>query len=371
MLQYLDTREVGSHCQRGGPVDHWALLEQRALASALRPLAYLPIFELCHRLYFETRKGRMDPRIFAACYQQFCVAHEEVAALSDGHLIWLSHELPATLQSPFWPHLAELPPRRPLKPGEGPRDPREYDDDYLAHCERMRAVSQGQFETLDGHLLEEPTNLLAWSGPAPEPAQDLQKAWNSLRSPPPSPCMDLVLDSNVAIELLAALAPDGSFAALPILGDRRVAEACTARLRQSIDSCGKQGRILLPLTVLEESHHHGQHQSGRYPRLLANLQDIHNQQQRSHSEPHWTDAFDFEEPSFDVLAALFGLLTELCPSLSRDPETGRLLGLPTFTDCMVVAHGLVHGCWVASAEWTAKTDWHGVSALYRWLVPSP
>jgi len=357
-LLYLDAEEIGSHCNRDGTVDHVPLLQQRAISNPARPLSYLSLFELCHRLYFGVHYGSLEPVPFAACWSRFVAAHHEVAAEFDGHLIWLSHDLPASLQPPLLPYVLELSPRRST-----PRlDRRGPDNDYQAHCERMRAIARHQCKAVAHGLGQLATAVASWGGPAPREL----RAISAIRDLPAqaSGTRDLVLDSNVAIELFNQLTPSGELPELPMRGDRALAGAVRDRVHQALDTRGLSGRIIVPLTTLEESHNIGSHKADVYPRLLSQLAGMDDPARDS-----WLEAFTFEDVSFEVFEALWCLLSELRTHASRSPG-GVALGLPSFTDCMVLAHGLAHRCWVASAEWTDKNDWDPVKSLYPWLVPS-
>lgn len=361
-LLYLDAEEIGSHCNRDGTVDHAALLQAWAQSSPARPLGYLSLFELCHRLYFGARDGRMLPAIFAECWNRFVDAHQDVANHHGGHIVWLSHELPAGLQPDPLRYVVGLAPRRPLVAHERASDPREHDDYYTAHCERMRAIARSQCEDAEHELAHLSEAVVAWGGPAPQALPQGPILNESLRKPVSS--KDLVLDSNVAIEILNQLTPDGQLPDLPMRGDRILAAAVRQRLQRALETCGLSGRIIVPLTVMEESQHNGTLKASKYPHLLEQLEWMNAKRRDS-----WLDAFTFEDLSFDVFETLWCLLNDLCGRLSRSP-TGQAIGLPTFTDCMVLTHGLVNSCWVASAEWTDKTDWDPVKELYPWLMPS-
>ena len=72
--------------------------------------------------------------------------------------------------------------------------------------------------------------------------------------------------------------------------------------------------------------------------------------------------FDFEpltQEIFDYLVLLFEHIEVQCTEHQQ---------WPSFGDALVLAHGLFHGCKIASNEWSEKQEWDIVKTVFPHLV---
>jgi hypothetical protein len=163
-----------------------------------------------------------------------------------------------------------------------------------------------------------------------------------------------VIDSNNLMELLNVLPNDQNL--LSLRGRVRSHGAVTL-FRRALASAGRSGRLLMPVSALEETERNARKKLTVYRQVLNSLQEMSIDMDRG----PW-QAFTVDSLSLEVFGAFVGLLEEL----AKQGATAR--SLPTFGDALVLAHGLAHGCPVASNEWIDKTDWDGVAQNWSFLA---
>lgn len=118
------------------------------------------------------------------------------------------------------------------------------------------------------------------------------------------------------------------------------------------------GKLIVPVSVLIETY-------GvvyvKDPVKYGHAQTIMDIMRREGDAWRLWTAFDFEAWSLDVLGAHMTLHEAL---IEHEPEQSKW---PSFTDGLVLAHGIRNRCPIASAEWIDKPEWEPVRRLFPWL----
>jgi hypothetical protein len=166
---------------------------------------------------------------------------------------------------------------------------------------------------------------------------------------------DIVIDTNNLLDLLSTLGVDGICADLSRLSDRLPARI-RRRYRNMFGSFGGSGHLIVPVVVLEETERKAR-EILKYAAVKALLGDVAEDSEHS---LRWI--LTFEPLSQEVLNAFLHLHEEL---VKNHVSKGAW---PDFGDALVLAHGILHGCPVASNEWDDKHDWDAVKSLFPHLV---
>lgn len=341
-MELLTEAEVQDYCGNCQSLNHNEELGELASRPQQKPLYYLPIFELCHAVYFGAQAGRLTPGGFRLCWNEFVVACR--AHSYEGNLIRIHEEEDEDLAKALLGFKAPI----SINAKDRPADRRDHDNTYPAHCQRMRELYDDLREKLCIELDGEDEASRCWLGLSPE------ELLAPYKPTPANGGGDLVLDTNNAVEVLQSLTLDEAVLQLPSSFHPLV----TRRISDSIRSGGRSGRLILPVTALEET----ERVVRKHPEQYANVRAQLLERARHGKRGPW-QAIDLEGLSmvrFEVLLTLIEDLKHLTPA-----------SWPTFTDSMILAHGLYHGCPVASQEWLVeKQAWQAVASQYPWLVPT-
>jgi hypothetical protein len=324
------------------PEERVANLDQ-AEASAARPAFVLPIFEACRAIHFAARENQLIPGQFRGCWADLVAKQWERS--TNGSLFHLSQ---AEAEGDNLPRdILELGVVA-LQTEDPDDDPRGIPGQHRALTARFRVYHQQAVRYL---AMLDPGHR-GWSCEALDELPEQRF--------PERPDQSLVLDTNIFIELLNALPESDQWTGTLRLPDRvRAVEGCERRLRAILNSNGLEGKLIVPVSVLEEAERVASYDSHQHSYRQAR-QTLRDMSLRPDRIP-WI-AFSFERLSIDLLGAFLHLHEELyARQLPREQW-------PDFGDALVLAHGLLNGCPVLSMEWVEKKDWATVGGIFERLV---
>jgi len=311
---------------------------ERAAADLFKPVHQLPVFELCHALHILVKHYQISPSQFRAHWVEFCEKHfaageffihmpEDQADQIFQAIIGLPHQLPAEDTAPC-------------------EDPRIYWGNNRHLIYRMKSTYV--VDVLEG-----------WWSAIPPDGQSNQPLTVDRQS------SDVVLDANNLVELLNQLPSDGYTAIGGLTFPTRLSEEVRRMFRQIIDTRGVAGKFIVPISALEEAEwviHRPQNEE-KYRNARQVLRSI------ALSGDHllW-NFFSFEGLNQDIFEYFLYLYERLeIAKVSFDD-------FDDFGDFLVLAHGLYHGCRIASNEWfeydpQAATDvWVRIKEIFPFLV---
>ena len=334
-LRLLMRDDLDHYCD-GDPMSRESLLGA-VLSSAARPACLLPVFELCHAVHFGVRERRYDLVAFGECWENL-VQYLQTSLDRQGHPIALldstetdevSDRLRAFLDARF--ELAEE------QQEESPRRARRREgiNEHRALVARMRS-----FYDFAHSRPRHP-----WTTRPPEslPLPSLEEHTSE----------DLVVDTNSLLELLRQVRIDDGRARLHEMP--RLPEWVIRKFKRSLETNGRSGKLIIPISVLEETERVAWRKADTYSRVTEVLRDIAIAPDRM----PWGALF-FENLSLEVFASFLAMHRQL----SEEPK----VAWPSFGDALVLAHGLYNGCPVASTEWHEKDDWRDVRRLFPFLA---
>jgi len=340
LIRTLGEEYILEYCS--GDSQDRAFLIDGLCSSKVRPACLLPLFELCHVVHFwAAAKGR-DPRVFRECWEQFVQTLWERSE-KQGPLIGLLDSL------------------------EG--------EDISA---RIREIIGAKFEYRDDGEEEEPTGrderrsgarqhkaLVArmrfMYGAAEARRQQFRSPWEEqppdtlpVEDPEERDTTDLVLDTNNLLELLQGLViKDGRIRLSP---QPWLSERVVRQFKRSLETNGTAGSLIIPISVLEETERVARKKAHAYSRVTELLNEIAMAPERM----PW-GAVVFENLTIDVFSSFLRMHEVLfLESAATWPSLG---------DALVLAHGLTHGCPVASTEWNnQKEEWRDIGKLFPFLI---
>jgi hypothetical protein len=153
---------------------------------------------------------------------------------------------------------------------------------------------------------------------------------------------DVVVDTNVLVDILDAQPTDAPLGVSLHLS--RLEPPVRGRISPMLSD--GSGKLIVPASVLIETEGVLVAKAARYRQAAAVLDDIAF---RPH-HPHYA-ALVFESSTDESFAAFLHLIERLVrDDVHRD-------SWPRLGDALVLAHGLLHGCAVASNEWIHKDEW--------------
>jgi len=297
------------------------------------PAYSVPVFELCRGLHLCVKRSNLHPSVFRHCWWTFTQQHSQIGNFSFHVDDYDSGNLPAAI--------LDLPEfnRNEAPPSKWSGDAETYWDNYHALTARMRRL-QGLLP-MRGWWESKP--------PAGEEVKPIVKEY---------PEGDIVLDTNVLVDLLDKLPENG-----PDLNDRDfdvpdyLSTSVKRRFRRILSSNGIAGKFIVPLSALEEADRViDREASARYVNARKVLNSMRIIWER------W-QAFAFEPLTQDVFDYFILLYEELKSDLVRRQRWAD------FGDMLILAHGLYHGCQVASKEWGGQGDvWAVVKNHFDFLV---
>ena len=304
---------------------------QRAADNQDKPVYQLPVFELCHAFHLLVKYHGILPSQFRGCYAELSRRHIE----SGEFFIHIPEETSADVFRKILrtPH---DPPNAGLSPCE---DPEIYWSHHYHLISRLKST----------YFLQE---LNGWWGANPPDG----------KNEPPSPCnangQDIVLDANNLLELLNQLPPDGFTSAAHINFPARLSEQVRREFRVIIDSHGAAGKFIVPISALEETERVA-HRNIKY----QNATNVLNSISIEIDNLIW-NMFSFEPMSQEIFE-YFVFIYEKLELANVDFNT-----FDDFGDLLVLAHGLYHGCKIASNEWfEGEPDiWDLVKGFFPFLA---
>jgi len=332
---------INEYCEasdedRGGWVGH-------RTSSHHRPVGVLPLFEVCRAVYFGAKAGRFPPRAFRECWDFLALdlfglsekgfpLHVNPSAESEWDIVLDLDDLGLNPDA----EMSDIP--------EGGREPAAQEPGMTR---RFRGLSSKMVETILGW----PEASRGWQADPPdETTKSSFPAANAGDS-------TMVLDTNHLLDLLPNLPLEGCLNE-PLRLPPRLPEAAIRRYRSIFATYGATGKLIIPLCVAEETG-----------RKALNEPEIHGVAGKvlyaiaeDPSRPLW-NVFQFDPLSQKTLDAFLYLLENL---IAQEVDGGKW---PSFGDALVLSHGLVHGCHVASNEWHEKDDWKAVDKLFGHLNP--
>jgi hypothetical protein len=234
-------------------------------------------------------------------------------------------------------------------------DSRARKKDHRALTERFRRLHELAVKYLEG--MDE-----SYRGWACEPLDELPKVdffhHKKEAEDDEESMADLVLDTNNLIELLNKLPLNGQWTGSLRLPSR-LSDKAARWFRRILSQQGFAGKLIVPISALEEAERVINYRQNRLKYKLARLvlKEIE-------SSPVWPlrTAFHFEPFSHNTLSAFVALYEQLVKH--KIPTNGW----PDFGDALVLAHGIANGCPVASNEWLEKEDWAAVGAIFDYLI---
>lgn len=309
-----------------------------AFASQLRPYFVIPVFELCRAVYFGVIERGLKLAEFRKCWESLLIWH--YSHLEGGYIIRLLSG-DESWREVFEDFFEGTVLREPL-PEFDTGDPRDRSRQFPSLTGRMRQCSKRILRAVNA----QGPSQRAWSG-ATIDSLDYEIAKSHGR--------DLVLDTNNALDLLCCLSVTGMTRSNPSYLER-IRRSTLDWFQEIVSSRGCAGKLILPISVIEESSRIAA-KGAAYDHAQKVLQDL------------WINPEQWEhilQPD-PLTPEIFAMFVQLLESLSQEGIPRNQW--PHFADALVLAHGLKHGCPVASSEWHEKKDWASVEALFPWLRP--
>lgn len=309
---------------------------QRAVDNLFKPIYQMPVFELCHALHLLVKHHRVSPSSFRQSYADFSEKHIEAGE-------WFVH-VPEETTDDNLSKIREMTDKLP-KDGTSPCGEPEI---YWGHNKHLiyRLQSAHAIQELQGW----------WKANPPEIKRE---------SPSPSivPTQDLVMDTNNLIELLNILPLDSflSVADVSFPPSARIAEYTQRKFRAIIRAHGAAGKFIIPLSVLEETERVVKHSHPVWK--YQNARNVLDAILNDRDNLLW-NIFSFESMNQEIFE-YFLYLYEQLELANVDFDT-----FDDFGDLLVLAHGIYHGCKIASNEWVDGDPdiWDIVKVIFPFLV---
>lgn len=335
-MQFLTDCEILEYCHNS-PEEREAAF-QRAVDNQAKPIYQLHMFELFHASHVMIKHHGKLPKDFRKGWWEFCEKH-----IASGE---------------FFIHVREEDPLENLKgilsvPTGVPEElPERCEEESVYWCNakfiyRLQAARDLVYKS---SLDEE---LISWNATPPEGKQE-----------PPDPVdrssEDVVIDTNILIEILNEIPEDGNLGAAEIKLPNTISESARRKLLRSIRSYGSAGKIIIPDCVLEEAYRVSNYNSNKekYKNVSRVLRSV-----LLNDKPLW-NVFQIESMSQEIFDH-FILLYEKMDATGTDFSS-----FDDFADLIVLAHGLYHGCKIVSDEWLHGDPdvWDTVGPIYPFLV---
>lgn len=307
------------------------------------PVAVLPVFEVCRAIYFGALKKGIRPADFHDCWQNFVTDH------------WQYRErgFPVTLANASMDpvNLAELFLEVGLidvseESNNLDEDDRDRRSAHPALTNRFREMQKTAVSRLDA--MKRPERRAQC-----EPPEYLTE----LDATPSISSDDLVLDTNIFLELINRLSLTEPVRKRPMLSDR-FSDAAKNRAADILLSNGALGGLIVPSNVIEEAERVARIKSTEYEQARKVLRAILTEP----DYPLWS-SFRLEPLSLGIVGAFIQIEQVLFE------KTQDLNIWPDFSDAIVLAYGRYFGCPVASSEWDdkEKPDWENMAKLFNGL----
>jgi len=356
-MQTLIDCDILDYCHR--PEDYQDDLEV-AIHSLNKPVYGVSVFELCRALHLLVKLYGIPPTRFRACWVDLTQIHYE-SAWGNGGCFLHVNEFPID-------EIDRLPVViRTLRTQEGhvedetevpcESDPVRYWDRHLGLTKRLRELHQNELVDFQERLKSLSTSRGPWIATPPQGEEDPP----CLRSAPENED-DVVMDTNNLLELLDQLPEDGA----PIDGNQlhlpsRLSDNAKRRFKRIINNRGVSGKFIVPVSVLEEVDRVAFREWGNYRSQHLQAQAVLRSMSLDPDRPMW-QVFSFESLTQEIFDYLLLLYEKIADQSTDIPHW------PDFGDALVLAHGLYHGCPVASNEWYEKDDWDAVKSVFPHLV---
>jgi hypothetical protein len=335
-MQFLTDCEILEYCH-SNPEEREAAF-QRAVDNQAKPIYQLHMFELFHASHIMIKHYGKSPKDFRKGWWEFCEKH-----IASGE---------------FFIHVADEDPLDNLKgilsvPFAVPEElPTRCEEESVYWCNksfiyRLQSVREFNYTS---SLNDE---LSYWNATPPEGKEQSPK--------PEDRCSeDIVIDTNILIDLLNELPEDGNLSTAEIQLPDTISEAVRKKISHSIKTYGSAGKIIIPDCVLEEAYRVSNYNSNKekYKTVSRVLKAM-----LINEKPLW-NVFQIEVMNQELFD-YFVFLYEEMESTGVDLAT-----FDDFADLIVLAHGLYHGCKIASDEWihVKKGPWQVTAPMYSFLV---
>ena len=309
---------------------------QRAAENDYKPVYQMPVFELCHTLHLLVKHYDVSPSHFRGSYAGFCDKHLGIGE----YFIHVPEDHPEDMVV----KLLRMPHKLP-EDGFAPcGDPEIYWGHNKHLIYRLKSLTAASIEELSGW----------WEANPPEG-----------NSEPPLPkgaeSQDVVLDTNNFLELLNQLPANGFTSVADIRLPTRLSEDAREKIQKIVDSYGAIGKFIIPLSVLEEAEWVANRRDNfeKYENVRKVLHSIRMQKEN----PLW-NIFSFEAINQEIFEYFLFLYERL------EAAKVNFDDFDDFGDLLVLAHGLYHGCKIASNEWfEGKPDvWDLAKGFFPFLV---
>ncbi len=328
----------------------------RAVHAPHRPVYTVSVFELCRAFHFLVKFYGVSPCTFRECWTELVTTHEQYDW--DGCVIHICeyppekerYRLPNRIRTLTIPDTSnEMEYKAPCED-----DPERYWDRHFKLIRRLREFHTIELEDFESRFRSH-SGAMRWQATPPIISRELP----SIRETPTGE-YDVVLDTNNLLELLNQLPSDGNSIEPNQLNlPSRLSDRAVRLFKDIVESWGMAGKLIVPLIALEEADHvaHSSNKEAKYRQAQAVLRSLSVEPDRS----LW-NIFDFEPLTQDIFHYLVLLFERI------EVQYVNKQRWPDFGDALVLAHGLYHGCPVASNEWFEKQDWALVKAIFPHLV---
>jgi len=356
-MQTLIDCDILDYCHY--PEDCQDALEAAAY-SLDKPVYGVSVFELCRALHLLVKLYSVPPARFRTCWVELTETHYESTYSEGGYFIHIAeYPIDETDRLPARIRTLQAKESRIEDETEVPceDDPGRYWDQHLGLSKRLRELHGKELDRFSDDLNNMNQSGRQWAAVPPRGDEDPPH----LRLAPDNED-DIVMDTNNLLDLLDQLPSDGT----PIDGNQlhlpaRLSDNAKRRFRRIINNRGVSGKFIVPVSVLEETERVAYRQWGNYRYQHQQVQSVLQSMSMDSDRPLW-QVFDFEPLTQEIFDHLLLLYEEVTAQSTDTPQW------PDFGDALVLAHGLYHGCPVASNEWFEKHDWDIVKAAFPHLV---
>jgi hypothetical protein len=335
-VQTLIDCDILQYCQDSD--DERVAWLDAAASSLVLPVYSLPVLELCRAIHLMVKLHNLPPTRFREYWARLSERHIQHGEYCIHVYEHLDCDLPrdiVSLRSHRWE--SGDPP-----PCEGDAD--RYWDRHRRLLQRLRFLYST--EGIDNW----------WEATCPQ-GHAIPPTLHPSHS-----SSDIVIDTNNLIELLNQLPVDGlTVDARTLHFPSRLSENAVRRFRFLITNRGVAGKIIVPISVLEETEGviNKPENVSRYDRARDVLRTM-----SINPELPLSNIFFYERLTQDILDYFLALYEFLTVQAVNDQEWDD------FGDMLVLAHGLYNGCRIASNEWfEGRPDvWDVAKLHFRHLV---
>ena len=331
------------------------LLEEDLLLAAsaiFKPVYAVPILELCRAIHLLLKEHHINPQLFIDCYMHFSTTVEGIS-LSEGSPVHLLEFNGDNLILSIIRLIDN--PQSDMMDIECQNNYEDYWDSHKLLISNLRCLYSSLLQDFD-NLAE---RQRPWAAMLPDPkGKSIQVKDLSNDS------LDILLDANNFLELANRLSVDEVNVTLPYLPPNTGLPQYIQQRFDKIFKSGGGGKFIVPLSVLEETQHVAT-QNAKYSHVIEVLRNM------ALSPDKWSPYFRFDplnQEIFDYYMYLYGIMYQYDPDIRQ---------WPGFGDMLILAHGLYHGCQIASNQWFWKKrkedhpEWYLVGQIFPYLVLQP